>query len=1187
MYLKALELQGFKSFSEKTRLTFDREVTAIVGPNGSGKSNIADALLWVMGEQRTRTLRGGKMEDVIFGGTARRGAMGFAQVSLILDNSGRIFDVDSEEIMLTRRYYRSGESEYYLNRQTVRLKDITDLLMDTGLGRDGYSVIGQGRIAEIVSARSTDRREIFEEAAGIARYRHRKEEAERKLVRTDENLLRIGDKIDELALQVEPLRAQAETARRYLLLRDELRGLEISIWMCTLDRLQEQSSTIRAEYERARAELETAQRELEKLYAVSDKMQERMRELDLRAETLRTQISDSDAGAAECESAAAVLRTELRNGFETAERMRSELSDREDRARALEEQAEERRARIAAIDTERVQLEIRERELQRQGRELAQGMDDASRALAELMERGAALASAQAEGRTALSLLADAAQELCDRDAVCASELSAAAERKAEALSQLEKDEKAAAGAAERVTGLQNAIAGRQLLLKARETRTDKLRGEQMDAAMELRAVDDRIRLLTELERDYEGFHKAVRIVMRESERGILQGVYGPVARLMRTEDRYAVAIETALGGAMQHLVVETPEDGKAAIELLKRREAGRATFLPVQSIRGTSLRRLPSDEPGFVGLASELVQYEPRFGEIFRNLLGRTVLAETLGDAVRMAKRYDHGFRIVSLDGQVINAGGSMTGGSAGRGTGVLSRANELSRLRSRRGELAERAEQAARALGEAERERERLIYEQETTRSELDAAQEERSRCEANVAQGRQLAASLDGICENLESERQGISARLRENEERVGHLRGEDLRLEEALRALGEERETLSRGREDVETRGAALREAQSALSAELASLAAERAAALQTMRQFESLREELKGDQSRRQEAIRELERRAQDSRDALRERELRLADFRQKAEKLRAELAEATDQRLQLEGRRTANDRAAQAQNRGLLELERNASHLEQKQLSAGMEEKQIIDRLWDSYELSRSAAQAQRLPIENVAQANRRASELRREMSSLGTPNLGAIGEYERVSERYAFLTGQRDDVETARRELLGVITEITKEMEGIFLREFSAIGDKFQETFRELFGGGCATLQLEDEKDPLGCGIEIRVQPPGKALSAISLLSGGEKAFVAIALYFAMMKVRPTPFCVMDEIESALDEVNVYRTADYMRTMSARTQFIVITHRRGMMESADMLYGVTMQEKGVSNVLSMDMEQAMRMIAN
>ncbi len=1186
MYLKALEIQGFKSFPEKTRLTFDRDITAIVGPNGSGKSNIADALLWVMGEQRTKALRGGKMEDVIFGGTERRGAMGFAQVSLILDNSGRLFDTESTEVMLTRRYYRSGESEYYLNRQPVRLKDITGLLMDTGLGRDGYSVIGQGRIAEIVSAKSTDRREIFEEAAGIARYRHRKEEAERKLQHTEENLLRVNDKIDELEMQVGPLREQAETAKKYLLLRDELRILEISLWMENLDRLREQARAVRLDCESLSAELKQAKADLDELYARSENLAAGMRDQDLEAEKLREAVSRTEASQAESDSAAAVLRANLKNDFDGMERLRREIEEQKDRARGLDAQMEERRVRIAAIDRERASLAEQMLELQRRGDENAAGMDEAQRALHGLIEKEGAKSAALAESRTTLSMLADNVQELYDRDAAGASEFAAAEEKHRAAQERLLADEKEFQEAEAQVTGLQNAFAGRQMLLAGREKKAEDCRERQTRLTIDLRATDDRIALLTELEKDYEGFNKAVKSVMREAERGALRGVRGPVAKLLQTEERFALAIETALGGAMQNIVVDTQEVGKAAIEHLKNRDAGRATFLPLNTVKGGALRRIPKDEPGFLGVAADLVRHEERYEPVFMNLLGRTVITETLGDAVRMAKKYENAFRIVSLDGQVINAGGAMTGGSAGSQAGILSRANELRRLRERRETLAAEASRAASAASEAARELEALRYELETARAELEEARGERHRRESNVSQGRQLVSAAAEALENSKNERAAVKTRLSDSEARMERTRAEIDSLTAELESIRTERVSLTQGRESFEEENARLSEERSALRAADASLEAERAAVLGAIEQFTGLMRELDGDSSQRRSAMTELERRMAEAEEALRERETRLAELRSQTETLREQLAGTTARRLELEGRRTAADKAAQEKNRELLEMEHRSASLEQKRLAADMEEKQIIDKLWDTYELSRSAAQAARRPVESVPQSTRRAAELRRDMAGLGTPNLGAVEEYKRVSDRYEFLTEQRDDVEKARGELSKIIAEITKEMKEIFLREFHSIDQRFRETFLELFGGGRAALELEDESDVLSCGVEIHVQPPGKALSAISLLSGGEKAFVAIALYFAMMKVRPTPFCVMDEIESALDEANVLRFADYMRAMSLKTQFVVITHRRGTMEQADLLYGVTMQEKGVSSVLSVDMPQAMAAIA-
>ena len=1003
MYLKALEIQGFKSFPDKTRLTFEKDITAIVGPNGSGKSNISDAILWVMGEQRSKALRGAKMEDVIFGGTEKRGKLGFAQVSLIIDNSAHIFDSDSSEIMLTRRYYRSGESEYYINRESVRLKDINSLLMDTGLGRDGYSIIGQGRIADIVSTKSTDRREVFEEAAGISRFRYRKEEAERKLEKTEENLLRINDKIEELEMQVGPLKKQAETAKRYLVLRDELRVKEISVWMETLDKLHAQAQAIALEYSQTTGELEKAREELKALYASSGSISERMHQKDVETEQARERLSAAESAAAECDSAAAVLRANVKSSTESMQRMLSDIAQQETRAAEIRSQMDEGNKRIAQI-----------------GQEL--------KALEEQTKQN------------------------------------------------------------------NNVLDGCRMKLKSREDMVNQLSDKVTQLAVDGRSMDSRIHMLSEMEKDYEGYSKAVKTVMREAERGTLRGIHGPVANLVKADEECALAIETALGAAAQNIVTDTQNDGRSAIEMLKRRDAGRATFLPVDTIRGSVMRDAPVNDPGFVGVAYDLVQFDPKYKDIFASLLGRTVIAETLGDAVRMSKANGNRLRIVTLDGQLINAGGSMTGGSTARGSGILSRANELEKLKKQRVKLAEKEKESS---------------------AELERAK-----------------ANLSGIRYQL------------------------DMALED-----------------------------QAELKSKVSSFEAEKRATENSVKQLQALLDSLSGDSEKRHQAVESAEREIERLKARLTEKEKRLEEINGKISAIKQEIAQISANKLELEKKRTRAEKDAQQRNADIIELERRAAKTEQKKLASEMEEKQILDKLWDNYELSHSAAEELRRPVENLQKANREINELRRQISALGNPNLGAIDEYERVNTRYEFLTGQRDDVDKAKTELVDIIKDITGEMKEVFLRQFRAIDESFRQTFLELFGGGKAALVLEDENNVLECGIEIKVQPPGKALSNISLLSGGEMAFVAIALYFAILKVRPTPFCVMDEIEAALDEANVTRYAQYMRRMSDKTQFLVITHRRGTMEEADMLYGVTMQEKGVSTVIELDLESAQKTI--
>lgn len=1185
MYLKALELQGFKSFPEKTRLTFEKDITAIVGPNGSGKSNISDAILWVMGEQRTKALRGGKMEDVVFGGTEARPKMGFAQVSLILDNSERFFDTDSTEVMITRRYYRSGESEYYINRESVRLRDITELLMDTGLGRYGYSIIGQGKISEVVSAKSGDRRELFEEAAGISRYRSRKDESERKLQHTEENLVRINDKIDELKLQVDPLREQAETAKKYLKLRDELRLVEVSLWMDSLDKLRERAETVAADWEKAQADLEAARSGIGELYAASENFSEKMREKDIATEEERGRLARAEAEVSELESRLAVLENSGRHNQERREQLLTEIGEQETRARALEEQIARRHGRIDEIEKELSVLERKMKELADKAGEYEADSDSARRGLNELYARKSDRQAELSRWGTVLSMLADAERDRAEAAADRESGISETGERLEELEAQVKQRLSELKEAAQRRESAENVIAGHKIRLEGRQAKVKNLQEKKTALTIELNAVSSRAAMLADMEKEYEGYSKAVKTVMRESERAVLKGVHGPVAGLVKADERFALAIETALGGSMQSIVVDTQEQGKAAIELLKRRDAGRATFLPISTIKPAEIKSVPSGEEGFLGTAFELARFDGAYSGIFSSLLARTVVAETLADAVRMSKRHDNRLRIVTLDGQLINPGGSMTGGSAARNTGILSRANELKALLEKKEGLEKNLADCSAALSEAERELSSAAYELQTAEFERSEADEEVRLCETERERAGMMADEARRKLAALEAEAENEAMRAREAQERAEKA-GEDIeRLEREIADIDRELEAAAKAGELREREAKELSENLSVMAEKRSSLISEKDTTELAIEQLKELFDDLIGDGDARRATIEELE--AEGFR-ITRETETagtELEKLREKCQTVREGLSAINAQKLELEGKRTQAEKRAQEANRELLDLERLAASIEQKKLASEMEEKQIIDKLWDGYELSRTAAQAVRQPIDSQSAAAKRVGGLKREISALGSPNIGAIEEYERVSVRYNFLTEQRDDVEKAKKELEKIITDITGEMKEIFRREFNAIDESFRKTFLELFGGGKAALVLEDEEDILGCGIEIKVQPPGKALTTLSLLSGGETAFVAIALYFAILKVRPSPFCVMDEIEAALDEANVDRYARYMRGMTDKTQFIVITHRRGTMEEADMLYGVTMQEKGVSQVISVDLEEAERSI--
>ena len=1181
MYLKALEIQGFKSFPDKTVLNFGEDITAIVGPNGSGKSNISDAIRWVMGEQNSRQLRGAKMEDVIFGGTEKRRAMGFAQVTLVIDNTEHIFNRDEAEVAVTRRYYRSGESEYYINRQSVRLKDVNELFMDTGMGREGYSIIGQGKIDEILSVRSDDRREVFEEAAGISKYRHRKEESERKLQRTEENLVRINDKITELELQVEPLRKQAETAKKYLVLRDELRTLEISVWLENLQKLKADRLKLQADFETAQADQKKAQDELDRVYAQAEECSRLLHENDCAAEEKRGRISALESAIGEHESAAAVARTTAQHHAETIERMDREMSESRSRTESLHEQMQVMARRMEEIDASARTLENEIAALCEEMRGSSDAAAAAAAQLEQLRRREAQEVAGAAQARAELSAITAGSDEIAQRTAELTEELTQSEEKLAQTRREAAQNEKELLSAREEEQAAANIIGGHSLKMEGRQRRAKESIEQKNQLSLQEKTISDRIRLLSEMEKEYEGFSKAVKIVMRAAEARTLSGIHGPVGNLIHTDKDCSVAIEIALGGALQHIVVDTKNDGKNAIGLLKQRDGGRATFLPLDTIRGRSLRENGlENEYGFVGIASELVRCDGRYGSVIENLLGATVVVEDLDCGIQMAKRHDNRFRIVTLDGQVINTGGSMTGGSVSRNAGILSRSGELEQLHKKLKKIQSQLQDATLLAESANRELQKAQYELEVARDQQRQANDRVLTLEGRKNHYDMLIESLEQQQESLHIQKENLQKRSTDDAGRMDTIRRTIADFTARAEETREEIEMLQRRQETARQGLGEMTDRLTEKKAQQAALSAEGESARRSMEDLSRLRESLEGEHTDRESLRAQMEQamaqaRAEEERQQQEARELRggIEEHRQALQKL-------SEEKMALETRRSQTDRLSRTCNDTLLNCEREVTRLEGKLNGSALEEKQILDKLWERYELSHSDAQALRVELESVPKATRRIGELNREIKGLGAINIGAIEEFDRVNTRYTYLSDQRNDVEKAKEELLGIIEEITKQMTEIFATQFEILKQSFQETFLELFGGGRATLELEDENDILRCGIEIKAQPPGKQLKTLSLLSGGEKAFVAIALYFAILKVHPTPFCVMDEIEAALDESNVVRYARYMRRIAGKTQFIVITHRRGTMEEADVLYGITMQERGVSTVLTANLNE-------
>ena len=1181
MYLKSLEVQGFKSFPDKTLIRFGDDITAIVGPNGSGKSNISDAVLWVMGEQSSKTLRGAKMEDVIFGGTQKRAAVGFAEATLTLDNSDRALPYDADEVMVTRRYYRSGDSEYYINKQSARLRDIHEMFMDTGLGREGYSNIGQGRIDEILSLKSADRREIFEEAAGISKFRHRKEETERKLEKTEDNLMRIGDKVSELELQLEPLRVQSEKAKKYLELKDELQGVEVAVWLDTLEKLSAAAKKAEEDYASASFVLQQAHDDLDKLYAHAETMGETLRARDGELETVRLKVNMLDATHQQLDGQMAVLRGNVENNCANIRRIEEELQGQADRSGGIAQQIQQTQQRIHEIEgllgEKRKLLE----DLQQQLTVMTANAQGRNKQFLELRSKETTLAADIAGREADVSGLRESMEQTKLRGEELDRDLASGDNRRQQAQQQLDDTRSLLRRAQEEVTASNNTIAGYTLRQNTRIQRRDELAEKMQQLVGKLNSVSAKAKVFRAMERDFESYGKSVKLVMQEAQRGTLRNIHGPVSRLIRTDDSYTVAIEIALGGAMQQIVVDSEADGKSAIGYLKRSGGGRATFLPLSTIQGKRLQENGLENcRGYIGLASDLVRSEALYRGIVENLLGRTVIVQDIDAAINMANKYHNRFKIVTLDGQVMNPGGSMTGGSVNKEAGILSRANELEKLNAQEKELENQRLMTESELQEAQRAADQVQFQLETAREQLRTAEDQVLRLQGQEKQHEILLSAIVEAISAAQRERDALRQRDTADRERFAAQQAKIQVYSQQLTQTRAEIAQLEGIQSEATEAAASITDAMTARKTEEAALEAERSTALAHIADLKDLQGAMEGDREKKLALIELTE---EDNRRLERE----IADLQQRQQtndeealKMRGQMQKIHTARMEAEAAKTRSEREAQEKSKDINTMERACASLENKRNMTALEEKQIIDKLWDSYGLTPGTAGDKRGPIESVTAGNRRIAELKRKIATLGTPNLGAIEEYARINERYTYLSEQRDDVLNSKRELESIIRNIQQEMTTIFVAEFAKIDHYFGEVFTEMFGGGKGQLVLEDPENPLTCGIEIRVQPPGKQLKTITLLSGGEKAFVATALYFAILKVRPTPFCLLDEIDAALDDRNVERFATYLHNLSKKTQFIVITHRRGTMEASDVLYGVTMQEQGVSKLLRLDLNQ-------
>ena len=1151
MVFKELEIQGFKSFPDKVKISFDTGVTGVVGPNGSGKSNLSDAVRWVLGETSSRQLRAaGKMEDVIFGGTRKRSPMGFAQVRLTLDNAAHTLDVDADEVTIGRKYYRSGDSEYTINGQVCRLRDVYELLLDTGIGRDGYSVIGQGRIAEIVAAKSSERREIFEEACGIAKYRYRKTEAERRLAAAGENLERLRDILGELESRVGPLEKESAKAQKFLELSAQRKTLEVTLWTDGVHRAREAVRQQVRDYETAQTDYERFDRETKAAEQEAEEIRMQAQQLTVAVERLNGDIRSITQQISGSESRIAVLENDILRNDESAASLQQEI--------AAGQQAE-----IEALNNELARLADASTASGARKDSLRAELADRT---AKRTEAQVAQAAAEAAGDTARQRLP--ALEQSARDA--AAQLEETKQDLADTVKYrqtLEENEKQ----------LGNIRSGLELKLRSRKAALDEADAAEQRLGRELDAARQRLSVLRELEKNMDGYQNSVRAVMRAAGARRLRGILGPVSTILKVEPGCEVAIETALGGALQNIVVENESAAKAAIALLRNDHAGRATFLPLDTVQPGAFRGRLS---GTARLASALVQADPRYENIVSNLLGRIIVVEDINEASRVARDNGYHNKVVTMDGQVINAGGSFTGGSVQRSAGLFTRKQEMEELRLKAAKLQKDCLAAQEKTDQCKEQADALQAELTATASEQITAANDRVRAEAEQKRLEAAAAQLETAVQNEQQQMDALQAALNDSRAKADAAALQQAELTAQIEQLTAELSRIAEGSDSFLTQQNQLAQA---LSAKRLEQVTRRKDAELAYSQIAALEQRAKDAAARRtalEESLAALAARSEACRTEIAAIRKAKTDSQTAITQKEQAIREATEKRLACQQKETEALAKARTASDSREEVGREMARLAERKAAAETEYDQTVAKLWDEYQLSVSQAEQLCVEFDSLTALRAQVADLRGKIRALGSVNVSAIEEYKEVKARYDELSRQVTDVEESRNELGRMIAKLSAQMREIFTDSFRAINENFSRVFTELFGGGEASLVLEDESDVLACGIGIRVAPPGKVIKNLEALSGGEQALVAISIYFAILAVNPAPFCILDEIEAALDDANVVRFAQYLRRISDKTQFIVITHRRGTMEAANVLYGVTMQEDGVSKLLKLDLEQ-------
>ncbi len=1187
MYLKKLEIQGFKSFAEKINLEFNSGITSVIGPNGSGKSNIADAVRWVLGEQSIKTLRGSKMEDVIFAGTENRKAMGFAEVSITLDNSDNSLPIEYSEVTVTRRIFRSGESEYFLNKTQCRLKDITELFLDTGIGKEGYSIIGQGRIDEILSTKSEDRRHIFEEASGIAKYKMRKNEAEKKLELTRQNLIRINDIINELENQLEPLRQQSETARKFLSLRETLKDIEVNVFLENIGRFKEKLVELDSQYASIRESIDNENSKLEQITVDNAEKTNLLKTLEEKINAARDEYYVIDGNIERCNSDIKINEEKQLNLNNNVLRLNTEIDEINQRMENLSKDEETKQKKIDYLNERMVLYTGKLEEAEKKMEEILSTLGETERHIEELKSGIMDKLDIQSDKKVQINNVKTHIEMLRKRQNSLDNEIrNLILDKDKEGMLKEDLSE-SIRSAKELIKKSRESIEKMSLERGKLDTRLAELRQNQNSINSDIQFKSSRKKMLQDMERNHEGYNRSVKSILAASETipQLKNGIHGALAQLIKVDKKYETAIEMSLGGALQNIVTSTEQDAKFAIEFLKRDKLGRATFLPVSAVKGRyfdnqtiqDLKRMS----GFCGVASDLVEHDSQYKDIVLSLLGKVAVVENLDSGIVIARKFGYSFRIVTVEGDLLNAGGSMTGGSVeGRGTGILGRSREIEELQTALKNLEEKLQGVEKEIKEASSQIEAVINNINNEEKQLKDNDLIRMRDENHLAQVQDNIAKYEAKIEMHKQEKNQLVREEADTEKELEKYNEELITIENEIANAKEivtefqekhkegqsQRDDLHTDITDYKISVNSFKESLDAVRDDMSRISGEREA---SQKNIERKTNEIK---------------RNNDEITSLKEKNEGLLVMIKGYEEGRTgktfEIDRVTEERRVIEEELSDIVTRVQEINKSILLLQEDYNRIEVKKAKLESEMEVIQNRLWDEYELTYNNALELKKDVGNINQAQKRINELKAEIRDLGVVNVAAIEEYIKTKERYEFMTGQRNDMEQAEAKLWKVITEITTNMKQQFLEQFKLINGNFNIVFKELFGGGRAELKLTDSENVLESGIDIEVQPPGKKLQNMMLLSGGERAFTAIALLFGILKLRPTPFCILDEIEAALDDANVLRFAQYLRNFSNQVQFVVVTHRKGTIESSDTLYGVTMQEHGISKVVSMKLNE-------